>query len=104
MTSLRAKRQVLPIAGVVLIVLMTFANAAANMIPTKRPSAAELRAEDQRDLIADRKARIAALEATPDGCRPASAHELARLLVMDGRFTAARSYADAYEQRCGGDP
>ena len=102
--KLRAKGQILPMVGVGLIVLMTLGNAAANMIPHHVPTAAELRAEDQREVVADRRARIAELQAQPVACSPASAHELARLLVQDGRWQAARVFADVYEARCGNDP
>jgi hypothetical protein len=33
-----------------------------------------------------------------------TAHELARLLAMDGQWAGVRHYADDYEQRCGSDP
>lgn len=90
--------------GVGLVVLMTLGNAAANMLPVQRPSAAEVRREEQRAIVEQRRARIGELRRAGDRCQPAAAHELARLLVMDGRFADARGYADDYEQRCGADP
>lgn len=34
---------------------------------------------------------------------PPVAHELARLLAMDGQWHDAHDYAERYELRCGGD-
>ncbi len=87
--------------AVSLLVLLTFASAGANAIPIHRPSAAVLRAAEQRALIIERRVRIAELVAQGDRCTPAIAHELARALVYDGR--SARAYADDYESRCGAD-
>jgi hypothetical protein len=103
-SSLRARGQILPMVGVVVVVLFTLANAALNLIPCHRASAAELRKAELRDVVADRRQRIIALRGRPEACQPAAAHELARLLVMDGQWDDARSYADAYEQQCGADP
>ena len=103
-TSLRKKGQILPVVGVLLVVLMTLGNAAANMMPFHRPTPAELRAEEQAVIVDQRKVRIAELRAAPDRCRPATSHELVRLLVQDGRWSDAHRYADDYEQRCGVDP
>ena len=102
--SLRARGQWLPMIVVGVIVAMTLGNAAANMIPVHVPTAAEVRAEEQLTLITDRHQRIAELQAGGDRCQPAISHELARLLVQDGRFRIARAYADGYEARCGEDP
>ncbi len=104
MPSVRAPGQLLPLLGVVVLVLFTLGNAAANMIPVHRPSAAELRADEQRELMERRRARIAALRTRGTGCDAAQAHELARLLVMDGQFGEVRAFGAGYEQRCGDDP
>jgi hypothetical protein len=101
--SVRQRGQVAPMAAVSLLVLVTLASAGANTISIhRRPSAAELRAAEQRAQIVDRRVRIAELLAQGDRCTPAIAHELARDLVFDGR--SARAYADDYEARCGIDP
>lgn len=86
----------------VVVVLFTLANAAANMLPSHRPSHAELLRAEQDDVIAVRRTRIAALLALGAHCAPVVAHELVRALVFDGR--SARSYADDYTRRCGEDP
>lgn len=104
-TKLRRPRgQLLPFVGIGLIALMTLANAAANMLPVHRTSAAELRREEQRTLVEQRRVRIAALRASGERCVPATAHELARLLVLDGQWGEARGFAEGYERTCGEDP
>ena len=100
--SIRKPGQVLPMVTVVVVVLFTLANAAANMLPMHLPTRAEIRHTEERSLIEERRTRIAALLALPEHCSPVVAHELARDLVLDGR--SARAYADAYERRCGEDP
>ena len=86
----------------VVVVLFTLANAAANMLPTRLVTRAEVRHTEERALIEARRARIAAVLAVGDHCTPVVAHALARDLVLDGR--SARAYAEGYEQRCGEDP
>ena len=103
-TSVRQRGQLLPIGVVVIVVVFTMANAAANMLPVHRPTAAELRTEERRGIVADRRARIAELQRTGDRCQPAIAHELVRALVLDGAVSEAHRYANDYEQRCGADP
>ena len=94
-------------AAIALGVMFTLTSAAAQLMPGgprapgRRPIDDELAA-----IVGERKARIAQLEHQAPGerCHPAGAHELARLLVMDGRWTDVRRFADGYERRCGEDP
>ena len=89
---------------VTLGVLFTLGTAAANIIPFgHRPTVPEIRAEERAEVVADRKARIAELRAHAGECTPATAHELAKLLVQDGQFHEARAFAGVYEWRCGAD-
>lgn len=99
---LRQRIPWLSLAGILLVVLLTLGNAAANMMPYHIPTARELQRAEQAALIEARRERIATLIAGGDHCSPAIAHELARALVLDGRSAAA--YADDYERRCGDDP
>jgi hypothetical protein len=104
---IRARGQLRVIAAVVLGVLFTLSSAAAQLAPGgPRPPARRAIDDELAAIIEQRRARIAELEAgAPDvRCHPPSAHELARLLVMDGQGPAARRFADGYEQRCGEDP
>ncbi len=100
--KVRQRTPWLSLVGILLVVLLTLGNAAANMMPQHIPTARELQRAEQAELIAARRDRIAALLAEGDRCRVAIARELARALVFDGR--SARAYADDYERRCGEDP
>jgi hypothetical protein len=101
-TSVRQRGQLVPMIAVSLLVLLTLAAAGANVMPGHFPTVDEVRASEQRAIIAQRRVRISLLAAQGDRCTPAVAHELARALVYDGR--SARAYAEDYESRCGTDP
>lgn len=101
-TNVRSRIPWLALAGIVLTVLLTLGNAAANMMPHHIPTARELQRAEQTALIDARRERIAVLLAQGDGCRAAIARELVRALVFDGR--SAITYAADYERRCGEDP
>ena len=105
MASVRpGRRQLLPVVGIVILVGFTLANAAANMLPSGRPTKAEVLRAERDEIVMERRAKIAQLQLTRDTCHVPSAHELARLLAMDGQGAAAATFADAYEARCGADP
>lgn len=94
-------------AGVALGLLFTMSTAAASLMPGRgRPSPRQQMNDELAAIVDERVARIAELQAAAPiaRCHPASAHELARLLVMDGRWPEVRRFADEYEQRCGEDP
>lgn len=56
-------------------------------------------------IAQQRRVKIVELQhALGETCTPAIAHELAKQLVMDGRNDDARSFAEVYTERCGGDP
>jgi len=104
--KLRARGQLPAMIAVALGVMFTLASAAAQLMPG-RPRPERRPIDDELAAIAlQRKARIAQLEQEAPGerCLPPAAHELARLLVMDGRWTDVRRFADGYERRCGEDP
>jgi hypothetical protein len=100
--SVRGRTPWFSLAGIMFMVLLTFGNAAANMIPFHIPTPRELQRAEQDEIAAARRARIAELRAEGDRCRPQVARELARALVYDGQ--SARAYADDHERRCGADP
>ncbi len=102
--DVRARGQLPKILLVVLGVLFTLGTAAANIIPFgNRPTTAEIRADEQAEIVALRKARLGELRAHAGECAPAMAHELAKLLVMDGQIYEARAFAVVYQWRCGED-
>lgn len=104
MMSVRTRGQVLPVVGIVVLVLFTLGNAAANMIPVHRPTETEVRAVERQTIIEQRRMRIIQLRTAAVECHAASAHELARLLVMDGQWDAVRTFGRGYDERCGEDP
>lgn len=100
--SFRAKTPWFPLVGIVLLVLLTLGNAAANMVPFHVPTAYERQQAEQHELAEAKRIEVDALIAEGDKCRPHIAHEIARGLVYVGR--SAREYAADYQQRCGIDP
>ena len=103
---LRSRGQLRVIAAIVLGVLFTLSAAAAQLVPGgARPPARRPIDDELAAIVGQRRARIAELEQQAPGerCHPATAHELARLLVMDGRWPDVRRFADDYERRCGED-
>ncbi|MGE0402515.1 MAG: hypothetical protein AB7T06_37785 [Kofleriaceae bacterium] len=100
--SFRAKTPWFSLVGIVLLVLLTLGNAAANMVPFHVPTPHELQQQEQREIAEARRVRVDSLIAEGDRCRPHIAHEIARGLVYVGR--SARAYAADYQQRCGMDP
>jgi len=103
MTKVRQRIPWLSLAAILIVVLLTLGNAAANLLFRDHiPTARERQRIEQSDWIAARRTRIAALLAEGDRCRAPIARELARSLVYEG--LSAVSYADDYERRCGDDP
>jgi hypothetical protein len=100
--SVRKRVPWFSLIGIVLLVLLTIGNAAANMIPFHVPTTYERQQAEQNEIIEARRARLSVLLAEGDRCRPYVAHEIARTLVFDGR--SARTYAANYQLRCGIDP
>lgn len=101
--DVRARGQLPPIVVIVVVVLFTLTSAGANLIPSHRPTPAQLRAREMTAVIEQRRARIGELRTIGERCEPQAAHELARLYAMDGQWQEAHAYADRYEQRCGAD-
>jgi len=102
MTKVARKIPYLSLLGVLLVVAMTLANAAANMMPGHFPTPRERARAVQDDVAAERRARIVWLFEHAGSCDAPAARELARALVFDGRSAVA--YTDDYEHRCGADP
>ncbi len=100
--SVRARTPWFSLIGIVLLVLLTLGNAAANMVPFHVPTAHELQQQEQHAIADARRLQLDALLVEGDRCRPHVAHEIVRGLVFVGR--SAREYAADYQQRCGIDP
>lgn len=104
---IRARGQLRTIAAIALGVAFTLTSAAAQLMPAgPRPPGRRPIDDELAAIVGERKARIAQLEreAPVEQCQPPAARELARLLVMDGRWADVRRLADGYTQRCGEDP
>ena len=104
MTKVRAKAKLLPVLGMGALLLFTLGNAAAAMLAPKAPTKAEIWAVERQEIVEARRARIIELRAHVDHCEAANAHDLARLLVMDGRFDEVGFFAQGYQAQCGADP
>jgi hypothetical protein len=75
------------------------------IVPEHKPNRTETMKRELAGIKHERKARIDFLRAElGDRCLPATAHDLLRLMVLDGRTTDAREAAAAYTLRCGEDP
>lgn len=97
----RARVPWLRLILVLLVLGMTLANAAMNMLPTRIPTKRELQREQQEEQIKYRRVRLVQLLHEGDQCRPPVARAIARTLVFDGQ--SADAYADDFARRCGGD-
>ncbi len=99
--SVRARVPWLSLAGLLLVMLVTLGNAAANVF-FPAPTAQQRQRSELHRIVEERRARIVELLAEGDRCRPDAARALARALVYDGR--SAKPYADDFDRRCGADP
>lgn len=100
----RKSRQRLALAGV--IAAGAFATLAwlLAMTPQPRPSRRAALETELRLIAQQRELRIVELRAgIGDRCAPADAHELMRLLVLDGRTGDAAAFGHGYLGRCGDD-
>lgn len=94
----------LPFLALAFVLLFAFGNVAAAMFAPKAKTRAEIWEIERADIIEARRARIVELRAHVDHCEAANAHDLARLLVMDGRFDEVKFFAQGYQAKCGADP
>ena len=104
MTNVRAKANLLPLIGLGLMLVFPIANVAAAIFAPKAKTRAEIWETERADIIDTRRAAIVDLRTKVDHCEAANAHELARQLVMDGRFDEVHFFAQGYQAKCGVDP
>jgi hypothetical protein len=103
-TRLERRRNRLGLTALIGGFLLATATWATAIIPQHKPSAAMKMREELAIVVAERRARIDELNAKiGEECDRPHVLELMKLFVMDGRFDAAKSYADRYETRCGED-
>ena len=100
----RHRRQRWAIFGVVTGLLFAMVTWVFAITPTKKPDRQAAMRNELAQIADQRKLKIAELEVMlGNACVPAQAHELMRLLVLDGRTDDARAFADGYTERCGDD-
>ncbi len=74
------------------------------IIPVHKPSRHETMRRELAGIQQQRKSQIDFLRAElGDRCIPSAAHDLVRLMVLDGRTSDARELGNAYISRCGAD-
>jgi hypothetical protein len=100
----RKRRQRLAVAGVIGVFAIAVTGWLFAIIPEHRQSRREAMRDELRVVDQQRKLKIVALEGGLGArCAPDEAHELMRLLVLDGRGLDARAFATDYTSRCGTD-
>jgi hypothetical protein len=100
----RRRRQRWSITAVIAGLALAMVTWGFAITPPKKPDPRVAMHKELVQIAKQRKVRIAQLEALlgPD-CVPSKAHELMRLLVLDGQIDDARAFADGYAERCGED-
>jgi hypothetical protein len=74
------------------------------IIPDHKPSRHETMRRELAGITHERKSRIDFLRAElGDRCMSNAAHDLVRLMVLDGRTSDAKEFGAAYTARCGSD-
>jgi len=74
------------------------------LAPHPRPDPNAAMRRELAEIAQQRRVKIGALQQSlGERCDPPQAHELAKLLVMDGRSDDAKTFAAAYTSRCGDD-
>jgi hypothetical protein len=103
---LRNKRsnQRLVVGSVVTMFVLALAAWLIAIIPEHKPTRHETMRRELAGITHERKSRIDFLHAElGDRCMPAAAHDLVRLMVLDGRTSDAKEFGAAYITRCGAD-
>ncbi|MGE5183639.1 MAG: hypothetical protein ACM31C_16320 [Acidobacteriota bacterium] len=102
----RRRRQRIGIAAIVGAFSLAVAGWLLAIVPEHHPSQRELMRDELQVISQQRKLKIVSLQGELGGrCdAPQQAHELMRLLVLDGRGADASQFASGYVARCGDDP
>jgi len=96
------RRQRFAVAGVFVVLGIAVATWGFAIKPVHKPSHGETLHKELREIVVHRRERIAELRtALGDGCNPTQAHELVKLLAMDGADAA--TFGDQYINGCGDD-
>jgi hypothetical protein len=89
------------IAGATLVAVLAWF---AAIVPEHKQSRREAMRDELAEIAQQRKVKIAELRLSlGDLCEPNQAHELVKLLVLDGRGPDAAAFGQSYVVRCGED-
>jgi hypothetical protein len=94
----------LALAGFMMLCALAVLSWFIAITPVRKPDRTEAMRKELAEIAEQRRVRINMLSiAIGERCDPPIAHELTRLLVMDGRGADAERFADVYIARCGAD-
>jgi hypothetical protein len=100
----RKKQQRIVIGAVAGALLLAVLAWFAAIVPEHKPSRREAMRNELAEIAQQRKVKIEELRFNLGNlCEPAQAHELVKLLVLDGRGPDAASFGEDYVVRCGED-
>jgi hypothetical protein len=92
------------VGSVATMFVLTLAAWLIAIIPEHKPTRHETMRRELAGITHERKSRIDFLHAElGDRCLTAPAHDLVRLMVLDGRTSDAKEFGAAYIARCGAD-
>jgi hypothetical protein len=97
----RRRRQRFIIAATIATFLIAVLAFFASIVPEHKISRREQMRNELAEIAQQRKVKIDELRMTlGNRCEPAQAHELVKLLVLDGRTSDARDFGTDYVTRC----
>ena len=100
----RRRRQRFMLAAIVTAFGLAVFAWVASIVPEHKQSRREQMRNELAEIAQQRRVKIDELRVTlGDRCEPAQAHELIKLMVLDGRIPDARDFGSDYVTRCGED-
>jgi hypothetical protein len=101
----RRRRDRIVLAGLIGCFAIAFAGWLFAIVPEHKRDPREIMRDELTVVAQQRKLKIVSLQGElGERCEAQPAHELMRLLVLDGRGTDAHAFASGYLARCGDDP
>ncbi len=101
---LSRRRQRVVLAAIIGVIALGVITWAASIVPEHRQSRREQMRNELAEIAQQRKVKIDELRfMLGNRCEPTQAHELVKLLVLDGRGPDARDFGTDYITRCGED-
>ncbi len=100
----RTRKHQLAIGTVIVALAMSLCAWFIQTLPVHKPTQHESMRRELHAVSSARKSRIDFLQGElGDRCMPYAAHDLIRLMVLDGRTTDAREFGAQYTAHCGAD-